>query len=69
MTTIERMEKQNLPRFFAVVDRKNDRYEFGLHTKNATWKELSYLLACLKIIEKMLVEHLDAIEPEWEVSE
>lgn len=53
--------------FHAVVE--GDESHYGLNTEGASFKQLSYLLACCKILERMLVEHLDNIQPEFELTD
>lgn len=59
-------KKKPLGLFVKLLD--DEHYEYGINTKEASFKQLSYILSCLKVMEHQLVEHLSEIEPEIEIN-
>jgi hypothetical protein len=53
---------------FVFKENEDDKYRFQIITTGANLLQLSLLLTCVHLIERELIDMIDSIEPEYEVT-
>jgi hypothetical protein len=53
---------------FVFKENEDDKYRFQIITTGANLLQLSLLLTCVHLIEREIIDMIDSIEPEYEVT-